>query len=214
MFQSLMSRASTPSRVMITVASLLFLITFIAPLWEISLSAPQYPEGLSMQIWASKFTGDVSTINILNHYIGMAPITADKFPEFQIFPKVFGAFLVLGLLVAGIGRKALSALYALLVVCFSFMALYDFYQWEYNFGHNLNPDAAIKMDDMVYQPPLIGEKVFLNISASSWPDIGGIAFVLAIVLILIAVVWDFGGFSRFKNLKNFRKRRESHVASI
>jgi copper chaperone NosL len=186
--EQLFGKMSGLSRALLAVAGLLMLVGFQFPLWKISLWAPQYPEGLSLSIWINKFSGDVQTVNILNHYIGMAPIEEGSFPELQMFPKYFMALCALGLVVAAIGRRFGAWIYALVNVAFASWALYDFWSWEYKFGHDLNPDAAIKMEDMVYQPPLIGEKLFLNISASSWPDIAGIAFAVAVLLSLAVLV--------------------------
>jgi copper chaperone NosL len=73
-------------------------------------------------------------------------------------------------------------------VGFAFFSLYDFWKWEYEFGHNLSPDAPIKMEDMVYQPPLIGSKDFLNIQASSWPEIAGLAFAVSVFLAVVVFI--------------------------
>ncbi len=62
--------------------------------------------------------------------------------------------------------------------CFGIIAMADFWKWEYNYGHNLNPDAAIIVPGMSYQPPLIGFKQLLNFGAYSIPDIGGWIFVV------------------------------------
>ncbi len=77
----------------------------------------------------------------------------------------------------------------------------DFWKWEYDYGHNLDPNAAIKVPGMAYQPPLIGFKQLLNFGAFSVPDIGGWLFIAAGVLVLIAV-WTESKFSaRFKKNK-------------
>lgn len=174
------------TRILTLIASALLGSAFLFPLWKISLWAPQYPEGLSMQIWISKLTGDLQTINTLNHYIGMSHIDASSFPELQIFPYVFGGLAIFGLIVFLLNKRILLYSWTLALVIFSGVALYDFWAWEYKFGHELNPDAAIKMEDMVYQPPLIGEKVFLNIVASSYPDLAGIGMITAVTLALVA----------------------------
>jgi copper chaperone NosL len=62
----------------------------------------------------------------------------------------------------------------------------DFYKWEYDYGHNLDPHAAIKVPGMSYQPPLIGYKQLLNFGAYSIPDIGGWLFIGAGVILFIA----------------------------
>ncbi len=41
------------------------------PYWEFELDAPQYPNGLSLQGYPHRIVGDVSEIDLLNHYIGM-----------------------------------------------------------------------------------------------------------------------------------------------
>ena len=184
---SWLNRMSRVSRVMIATASLLLVPVYFFPLWKIQLWAPQYPEGLSLSIWASKLTGDITTVNILNHYIGMAPIAEANFPELKMFPIAFAALIGLGFVAILIGRRFAAVGWAAGILSFSLWALYDFYQWEYRFGHDLNPDAAIKMDDMVYQPPLIGEKIFLNITATSWPEFAGYTFSFACVLALFVM---------------------------
>ena len=65
----------------------------------------------------------------------------------------------------------------------------DFWRWEYNYGHELNPDAAIKVPGMSYQPPLIGYKQLLNFGAYSVPDIGGWIFiVVGITLLTLSIL--------------------------
>jgi copper chaperone NosL len=66
--------------------------------------------------------------------------------------------------------------------------MYDFWRWEYNYGHNLNPDAAIIVPGMAYQPPLIGYKQLLNFGAYSMPDIGGWIFIGVGVLLFLCVI--------------------------
>jgi copper chaperone NosL len=53
------------------------------------------------------------------------------------------------------------------------VALADFYRWGYQYGHDLDPNAPIKIPDMGYQPPVIGYKDLLNFTALSIPDLGG-----------------------------------------
>ena len=61
------------------------LLSFLFPLWRISMKAPQYPDGLYMDIWSYQLTGgndghDIVEINTLNHYIGMPPIDPNAPP--------------------------------------------------------------------------------------------------------------------------------------
>ncbi|GAB3281576.1 hypothetical protein GCM10027347_57330 [Larkinella harenae] len=166
------------SRVVVALASLALTATLFLPIWRIDLWAPQYPEGLVMKIWLSKLTGDVDVINGLNHYIGMRHIKADMFPEFTYLPYVVVGFILLGSLTALLKSPRLLVGLVSLLVLGAGAALYDFWQWAYDYGHNLDPTAPIQVPGMAYQPPLIGYKALLNFGAYSMPDTGGWLFFL------------------------------------
>ena len=54
-----MKKMSNISRIIIAGGSLMLIIMYFVPAWSIYLIAPQYPEGLSMQIWLHKISGQV-----------------------------------------------------------------------------------------------------------------------------------------------------------
>jgi copper chaperone NosL len=91
-----MKKMSSVSRVMIGLAALAMIATYFLPVWAIYLIAPQYPEGLEMNIWLHKLTGEVDIINGLNHYIGMKKISADMFPELRFLVFIIGFFILYG----------------------------------------------------------------------------------------------------------------------
>ena len=66
------------------------------------------------------------------------------------------------------------------------IGMYDFYLWEYEYGHNLDPKAAIKIPGQGYQPPLIGSKQILNFKANSWPHIGAYFLFVGMFMSLAA----------------------------
>lgn len=173
---------------MCLVAAILLIPTVFLPLWRIDLIAPQYPEGLYMLIYASKLGGNVEIINGLNHYIGMRELYADDFPEFTFLPYILGGFALLGLLVAWLNKPSWYKLYVGLFLLFCVLAMVDFYRWEYDYGHNLNPQAAIIVPGMSYQPPLIGVKQLLNFTAYSFPSVGGYFMVVAALLLVTGFV--------------------------
>jgi len=179
------------SRVLLIVAAILLGISIFVPLWHIDLDAPQYPEGLRLLIYPNKLAGDVEIINGLNHYIGMQTLHAENFVEFTVLPYIIGFFALLSLIAAVVGsRKFLYTLLGLFVV-FGIVAMYDFWKWEFDYGHNLDPNAAIKVPGMAYQPPLIGFKQLLNFGAYSMPDLGGWLFIGAGALMLAAVFMEW-----------------------
>jgi hypothetical protein len=162
---------------MFFVASFLLILVYFFPLWSISLEAPQYPEGIGLYIWVNKITGhnqhDLTNINGLNHYIGMKEIHPESIPELKIMPVIFAFLILLGLISAYMKKRFLMIVWLIIFVVFAVSSMIDFYLWEYDYGHNLDPKAAIKIPGISYQPPLIGSKQLLNIRASSWPYIGG-----------------------------------------
>ena len=98
------------STILIAIASLALIVSYFVPMWSISLDAPQYPEGLGFLIWLNKMTGDLHTVNGLNHYIGMKLIEPDSIPELKWMPYLVGLIIGLGFLVV-LARKKMVALY-------------------------------------------------------------------------------------------------------
>lgn len=185
---TLSGKISRTSQWILLLGALSLLLTNFVPVWRIDLWAPQYPEGLTMKIWLSKLSGQVEIINGLNHYIGMAHIKEEMFPEFKILPYCV-AFLSFAGVIAALARSKKGLLaYFILLVASAVVALYDFWKWGYEYGHNLSDDAPIKVPGMAYQPPLLGYKELLNFGAYSIPDIGGwifAAFGLSLVSVLV-----------------------------
>ena len=186
---------SNLSRILLVICGIGLIISIFVPLWAIYLEAPQYPEGLGMFLHANKITGDYEIINGLNHYIGMKTIHQEDFWEFKILPYALGFFAVLCFIAAFLNKRKWLYILAALFVIFGIAFMVDFWLWEYDYGHNLDPNAAIVVQGMSYQPPLIGFKQLLNFGAYSYPDIGGwIMFGVAIILLILA-------FIEFKNSK-------------
>lgn len=184
-------KLSNLSRILIAVVSLATIASLLFPFWEIHLWAPQYPEGLTMYIWHNKLSGDVQIINGLNHYIGMKMIRQEMFPEFKILGICIGAIILWGLLVAVTGSFKLLISLIVADIVFAISAMTDFWLWEYDYGHNLNPEAAIQVPGMTYQPPLIGYKTLLNFEAYSGPYIGGWAAIIAGVVFFLVLVYEW-----------------------
>lgn len=183
-----MQQLQTKHRQLLAFATALMGIAFFVPFWKIEMWAPQYPEWLHMKIWLHQITGDVDIINGLNHYIGMKQIKVEMFPEFAVMPYVLGGLMVVGGLAAFIGRRWMVWTFLILLLAAGTAGLVDFYLWGYDYGHNLDPAAAIKVPGMVYQPPLIGTKELLNFIAYSAPDWGAIALGTSGVLVILTLV--------------------------
>lgn len=164
---------------MLAFICLALIASLFLPLWRVELEAPQYPEGLTMDIWLNQITGDVNIISELNHYIGMKKISAEMFPEFSYMRTIVIAIIVSGLIVSLLRKKWIFAVWFTVFFAIAALGIYDFWSWEYDYGHNLDPRAAIKIEGMSYQPPLIGCKQLLNFNACSFPASGGWVIILA-----------------------------------
>ena len=191
---SLIIRKTAPMKrlpqVLMAASGLLLLTLFVWPMWSITLLAPQYPQGVKMFIYINKIGGDtpssLQNINILNHYVGMEFIEPESIPELTYFPYIVVGMAVLAFVFAFIGNKKLFLLWALLMTLLALVGIYDFYLWEYHYGHNLNPHAPIQIPGASYQPPLLGTKVILNFTAISLPAVGGYLAGAAIFLSYLA----------------------------
>lgn len=189
---------STRSRILVALAAVLLIGMFVTPIWRVFLDAPQYPEGIGMQIWINTVKGakenDLQNINNLNHYIGMKRIIPDAIPELKLMPFIVGALVAAGLGAAAAGKRRLAQAWVVAFLVIAVAGLADFYKWEYEYGHDLDMEnAIIKVPGMSYQPPLIGSKQLLNFTATSIPGPGGYAAIIALGLGILALVTDRRG---------------------
>jgi copper chaperone NosL len=187
---------STLSRWLLALASALVLAALATPLWRIQLFAPQYPEGLGMEIHAGTVKGatehDLGSINSLNHYIGMRAIEPDDIEELRVMPWLIAGLALAGFAAAAIGRRGGAVAWLAAFGLLGAAGLWDFHRWEYRYGHDLDyAHAIIKVPGMTYEPPLIGTKQLLNFTASSWPSTGsmaiGLAFAVGVAALVLAI---------------------------
>ena len=179
-------------KILMTIASLLLVGVYFFPIWSIALDAPQYPEGLGLKIYINTVKGqtehDLNKINNLNHYIGMKTIEPDSIPELSIMPWVIAGMILFGLIAAFSGKRSFMITWIILLILLGVAGLYDFYLWGYDYGHNLDPHAIIKVPGMAYQPPVFGTKKLLNFTARSYPAFGSILIGSSIAIAAIAVL--------------------------
>lgn len=182
------------SKLFMITAGLGLLLLFLTPIWRITLEAPQYPDGITMYIWINKITGDtphtLQNINILNHYVGMKFIEPDSIPELTYFPYIIIFMAFFGVLISFIGNRKLILFWVIGMIVLGVLGVYDFYLWEYDYGHNLNPKAPIKVPGMAYQPPVFGTKMLLNFKAISYPYWGSLFLAVSILLAVVAYLMN------------------------
>jgi copper chaperone NosL len=179
------------ARIITFICGIGLIVVLFVPLWQIELAAPQYPEGLVLKMYPNKLGGNVDVINGLNHYIGMKTLHANNFIEFTVLPYIIGFFAAFCFFVVIINKRKWLTTLLISFFLFGVISMIDFYRWNYNYGHDLDPNAAIQVPGMSYQPPLIGYKQLLNFGAYSIPDMGGWIFIGAGLLLLTAVIIQF-----------------------
>ena len=174
--------------------SLLLLGLFIFPLWNITLEAPQYPTPLGMDIYINKFEDtnefDIKNINLMNHYVGMQYIPK-TIPEFKIFTIAIITMVFFGVVIGFKFNYKWYLSWFVVMTILGIAGMYDFYLWEHDYGHNLDPKAIMKFTNpdgsaMGFQPPLIGTKNILNFTAHSYPRLGGYFMFVGMLLTFIA----------------------------
>jgi copper chaperone NosL len=174
---------STRSRLILVLGALALVPAYWLPLWSIRIVAPQYREGLGMFIGLRDIWGhrphDIQNINILNHYIGMQEIDPAVVDVLTIMPWVVGFLIVTAIVVAILGRRWMVFAWLVTFAALGTAGLYEFWSWNYDYGHNLSPMAPIKIPGMSYQPPIFGTKQLLNMTTSSYPSWGTLFIALS-----------------------------------
>lgn len=188
-------------RILMAIAALSLITLFIWPMWRITLIAPQYPDGVDLFIYINKLGGDspgtLQNINILNHYIGMKYIEPDSIPELVYFPYIIMVMMGLGLIAVVIDKPWAYLSWAIVFVILAILGIYDFYLWEYDYGHNLSPTAPIKIPGASFQPPLFGTKQIINFTAISLPHTSGV--IAGLSILLAGVAWRLKRISKLEN---------------
>jgi copper chaperone NosL len=179
-----------PPRTLLVLALLFLLPTYLAPLYNMTMFAPQYPEGLRLDIYSHKLEGgnrnqDVKEINVLNHYIGMKDLVTEDFTEFKWLPFAIGVFGLLFLRAGVLGKVSHLVDVTVLYVYFGLFALWSFGYKMYRYGHDLDPTAAVRVDP--FMPPMFGYKKLANFEVYSYPQLGSYALAAAALCLVVAL---------------------------
>lgn len=160
----------------------LWWVAYTQPFWEVTVRAPQYPQGLRVIVYLHRVEGDVREINLLNHYIGMGHV--DQAAEFERQYAWAGLLVLsfLGLAALGPFRPvqwlALGGAWAFPVVF-----LGDLYYWLYQYGHRLDPHAPIRIRP--FTPPLWGTGKIAQFQAVASLEAGFWVVLAAALLVTI-----------------------------
>ncbi|MDQ7097054.1 hypothetical protein REC12_26005 [Desulfosporosinus sp. PR] len=179
-----MDKRLLPKRALTLGAAVAFALAMVNKLWGMVLVSTFYYNGLKLNIYATKATGDLSELNILNHYIGMMNID-NSLPEFRWIPWVFGLIVLLSLAMAiWPKRQVLIGGTVLTLVGLGAMGG-DFYYRLYEYGHDFVADAPIQVAG--FTPKIMGHYMLANFDVTTGFGWGGLFALLGVVLLLLAV---------------------------
>ena len=183
-------------RALVLAAALLVLPTYFLPLWNLTMFAPQYGDGLRLDSYSYKLDGgnggqDLKEINLLNHYIGMRALEAEDFTEFKWMPFVLGAIALVFLRAVVMGRVRDLVDSVMVFSYFGLFSLWSFAYKLYSYGHHLEPGAPVRVDP--FMPPLLGGQQIANFEVYSYPmaaswALFGVGFALLAALAIGVVV--------------------------
>jgi copper chaperone NosL len=184
-------------RVLLVMAAALVALTLALPLWNLTMFAPQYADGLRMDIYSHELQGgrngqDIKEINLLNHYIGMHDLSNEDFVEFKWMPFAIGVLALVMLRSAVHGTMA-SLVDSLVLFCyFGAFSLWSFGYKLYAYGHNLTPGSAVKVAP--FTPPIFGYEQIANFEVYSYPRAGTYVMLAAGLALFVALglAWHAG----------------------
>jgi hypothetical protein len=181
----------TGPRGLLILAALLLSLAYLAPLWKLTMFAPQHPDGLRLSVYSYKLAGghdgrDIKETNLLLHSLGMRDLAEADFTEFHWIPFVVGAVALLLVRCAVLGN--LSTIVDLLVL-FAYFGLFSLWSFGYKlheYGRNLAATAAASVPP--FAPPIFGHKASGGFEVFSFPGPGTYALLAAFVLVAVAAL--------------------------
>jgi len=181
------------SRILVLVAALLLLPSFFFPLYQMTLYSNQFPDGLVLKIYSYTLEGgntanrdDLREINSLNHYIGMRPLLESDFSEFKWLPFGIGAFILLALRAIAFGKMSKLVDVVVLFIYFALFSLWSFGHRLYQYGHVLEPTAAIKVKP--FTPPIFGTQQIANFTVNNYPGLAAYLVTASLLLLIAALL--------------------------
>jgi copper chaperone NosL len=180
------------SRILLVLLVIPLVLSFTQPLWRISMEAPQYPQGLYLDVYAYKLGGghdghDIQEINELNHYIGMRRIERSQFEDLDWIPFALGFLTILTLRAAAIGKVRSLIDLSVLTAYVGLFSLARFVYKLWVFGHDLDPRAPVNITP--FMPVVVGTKQVANFTTHSWPGPGTVFMSVFAVGVLLIAAW-------------------------
>jgi hypothetical protein len=175
--------------ILLGLAALCLILSIFLPYWNMTLEAPQYPNGLHVRTYVNRLEGDVQEIDGLNHYIGMRPLEEAARLERSLSIALIAATALL-VIAAIFIHSRWAALLALPAVVYPFVFIIDMYYWLRNFGQNLDPTAALSNYIEPFVPTVLGEGLIGQFRTVATLGPGFYLAFLASILILVGLYFQ------------------------
>ena len=176
---------------LLVLAGALLIGSIFLPYWNIVLNAPQYPRGLSVDVFVSKMepAKNVREVDGLNHYIGMIKLTDAATLERAI--SRFAIPVLALLAVASFWLRGRWRIIARLpIVVYPLVFAVDLFAWLYYAGHSLDPTAALSSSIDEFTPRLLGEGKIGQFSTVASFERGFYVAVIAAAIVLVVTILD------------------------
>jgi hypothetical protein len=173
-------------------SAVLLIGSIFLPYWNIVLRAPQYPKGLSVDVYVYKLEDlrSVREVDGLNHYIGMIKLTdaatVERATSVYAIPLI-AVLAVASIFVTGRWRTLLR----IPVLIYPVVFVIDLFAWLYYAGHSLDSTAALSSSITEFTPRIIGTGVIGQFSTEARFEWGFWMAVASSVLVAIAIYLDW-----------------------
>lgn len=198
-----------PSAALMLAAFVLMLSMFL-PYWSLTMTAPQYPKGLKVDVYVNHLSGDMREIDGLNHYLGMPPL--DEGGRFERSISVIAIVTLGALLLATVFvHNWLAALFAMPAIAYPFVFLADLYYILYTYGHSIDPKSPLGGAIDPFTPPLFGRGMIGQFGTIARAELG---LVLAFVVVVLVLVGLWLHRRAYRPIVEARKNRASAPSVI
>lgn len=187
---------------LLMLSALLLMVSMFLPYWSLTMTAPQYPKGLTVSVYVNRLDGDVREVDELNHYLGMTPLDQGGQLERSISIialAVLGAVLIASVFV----HSKWAALLVLPVIIFPLIFLADLWWILYQFGHSIDPQSALGGAIKPFTPPVFGTGMIGQFGTHAQAEIG---LVLAVIAAGVAIIGLWFHRAAYKPIVDARRR--------
>ncbi len=164
-----------------------YALMYYQSMWTFKFVAPQYPQGLVLDVYLTGARGDVFEIDIINHYIGMSKLEHAAVNERAFAPYALLALSIMAFVVALVPHKWFSRLMALPILGFPVAFVGIFFMWLHKFGHELDPAAPVDLTP--FTPTILGTGIIGQFKTYAIPGMGFYLGCLAAFCVLIMLCW-------------------------